>query len=48
MIEGENYPIVGHSDVEKTDCCGCLYLDDWGDQADIICNECGYVIRTVK
>jgi hypothetical protein len=29
------------------DCCGCLIVRVRGDQADITCNECGAVIRTV-
>jgi hypothetical protein len=29
------------------DCCGCLIVVERGDQADLTCNECGAVIRTV-
>ena len=29
------------------DCCGCLNGVIRGDQADIVCNECGTVLRTV-
>jgi uncharacterized protein (DUF983 family) len=27
---------------------GCLFVQGRGDQADIICNECGTVVRTVR
>ena len=29
------------------DCCGCLVVVERGDQADLACNECGAVVRTV-
>jgi hypothetical protein len=29
------------------DCCGCLNGVIRGDQADVVCNECGTVLRTV-
>jgi hypothetical protein len=32
---------------KKTDCCGCLIIRERGEQADIMCNECGAVVRTV-
>jgi hypothetical protein len=48
MVDGEqDYPIIPHESVEKVDCCGCLFVQVRGDQADIVCNECGAVIRTV-
>ena len=46
-VEGEPYPIIPHEDVEKVDCCGCLVVVERGDQADLTCNECGAVVRTV-
>jgi hypothetical protein len=36
-----------HSDFGDPDCCGCLNGVIRGDQADIVCNECGTVLRTV-
>lgn len=30
------------------DCCGCLVGILRGDQAEIVCNECGAVIQTVR
>jgi hypothetical protein len=29
------------------DCGGCLFVRERGDKADIVCNECGAVVRTV-
>jgi hypothetical protein len=29
------------------DCCGCLMAQVRGAEADIVCNECGVVIRTM-
>lgn len=31
----------------QVDCCGCLVVQVRGDEADITCNECGAVVRTV-
>jgi hypothetical protein len=36
-----------HSDFGGLDCCGCLNGFVHGDHADIVCNECCAVIRTV-
>lgn len=36
-----------HSDFGDPDCCGCLCGIVRGDQADIKCNECDVVVRTV-
>src|SRR5713226_8156600 len=36
-----------HSSFGGPDCCGCLNGIIRGDQADIVCNECEAVIRTV-
>jgi len=38
---------IPHSDFGDPECCGCLNGVVRGDQADIICNECDAVIRTV-
>jgi len=40
-------PIVAHETL-GVDCCGCLFVRLKGaDQAEIICNECGVVVRTL-
>jgi hypothetical protein len=46
-VPGEPYPIIPHEDVEKVDCWGCLVVVERGYQADLTCNECGVVVRTV-
>src|SRR5207253_2792071 len=40
-------PIVPHEHVAQVDCCGCLMVQTRGNQAEILCNECGAIIRTV-
>jgi hypothetical protein len=44
-------PVVGtilpDSSFGDPDCCGCLNAINRGDQADVVCNECDSVIRTV-
>src|SRR5262249_15612716 len=40
-------PIVPHLDWGDPACCGCLFIRMRGDQAEIVCNECGVVVRTV-
>jgi hypothetical protein len=40
-------PIIVHESF-GIDCCGCLIVHVTGDRADIVCNECGAVIRTVQ
>jgi hypothetical protein len=47
-VAGEPYPIIPHEFVEKIDCCGCLVVIERGDLADLTCNECGAVVRTVQ
>ncbi|MBV8552638.1 MAG: hypothetical protein JOY54_15175 [Acidobacteriaceae bacterium] len=39
--------IIPHSDFWDRECCGCLNAIIRGDQAEIVCNECEKVIRTV-
>jgi hypothetical protein len=39
--------IVPHSDHGDPECCGCLFPIGHGDHADITCNECDVVVRTV-
>ncbi len=36
-----------HSSFGDPDCCGCLNGIICGDQADIVCNECEAIVRTV-
>src|SRR5689334_13782135 len=36
-----------HSDFGAPDCCGCLNGIVRGDHAEIVCNECAAVVRTV-
>jgi hypothetical protein len=40
-------PIVPHEFVGGTDCCGCLIALIRGDEADLVCNECDALIKTV-
>jgi hypothetical protein len=40
-------PIIPHESL-GADCCGCLIVQINGDHADIVCNECGAAIRTVR
>src|ERR1035438_5793132 len=50
MGRGSKAPIattLPHSDFGDPECCGCLNGVIRGDQADIVCNECGTVLRTV-
>src|SRR5712692_8641440 len=44
----QGFPIIPHEVVTGADCCGCLIVQVRGDQADITCNECGAVVRTVR
>jgi hypothetical protein len=43
----DHLPIIPHEHVAKVECCGCLMARARDDQADILCNECGAIIRTV-
>jgi hypothetical protein len=43
----ERVPINPHSDFGDADCCGCLFGVAQGDLAEIVCNECRVVVRTV-
>ena len=38
---------IPHQDFGDPDCCGCLDCTIRGDETDIICNECGTLIRTI-
>ena len=39
--------VIPHSDFGDPDCCGCLNGVIRGDDAEIVCNECAAVVRTV-
>jgi hypothetical protein len=42
------YPIlVPHADYGDPDCCGIIMAAGRGDQTDLMCNECGFIIQTV-
>jgi hypothetical protein len=43
----DNLPIIPHEEVADVDCCGCLMVRLREREADILCNECGVVIRTI-
>ena len=45
--EFDHLPIIPHEHVAKVECCGCLMVRLRDGKADILCNECGDVIRTV-
>jgi hypothetical protein len=47
MEEQELRTTIAHSDFGRPDCCGCLCAIVRGDQADVVCNECNTVVRTV-
>lgn len=46
-FEGMVATILPHSDFGDPDCWGCLNAIRKGDQAEIVCNECAVVVRTV-
>jgi hypothetical protein len=42
----DRLPFIPHKRL-GVDCCGCLFVVVWRDHADIRCNECDALIRTV-
>lgn len=48
-VDDRTYPvaIVPHADHGDVECCGCLFPVIRGNVADLVCNECGAVVRTV-
>jgi hypothetical protein len=46
-VEGNTSTLLSHSDLGNPDCCGCLMAVVRGEEADIVCNECRAVVRTV-
>jgi hypothetical protein len=47
FVSHKRVPIIPHSDFGDPDCCGCLFGVAQGDLAEIVCNECRVVVRTV-
>ena len=47
MEKPEEWPLLAHADFGAEDCCGCLWPVISGNRADITCNECGVVVRSV-
>ena len=47
-VDRYEWPIIAHADVAEVDCGGCIWPVKRDDQADIVCNECGSVVRTVR
>jgi hypothetical protein len=47
--EPSEYPeyILPHSDFGDPECCGLFFPRERGDVADLRCNECGFVLKTV-
>ena len=43
----DELPIIPHEDVAGVDCCGCLMVRRQGDEAEILCNECGVLVSRV-
>ena len=43
IVAHAELPIVPHGG----DCCGCLLAVERGEEADLVCNECGAIIATV-
>lgn len=39
--------LVAHADFGDPECCGLLVIEPSGREANITCNQCGAVIRTV-
>lgn len=46
-MENTRLTTLPHSSFGDDDCCGCLEGFMRGDEADVICGECGALIRTV-
>ena len=44
---GASTIIIPHEWLGAVDCCGCIIPVIRGDEADLVCNECGGVVRTV-
>ena len=42
----ERQTIIPHSAFDAPDCCGCLNVVIDGATAELVCNECGAIVRT--
>jgi hypothetical protein len=40
--------VIPHSDFGDAECCGCLCGIVQGEDAEVVCNECGIVVRRVR
>ena len=47
MIDESGLPVIPHEWAGGRDCCGCLIVEPRGELADLVCNECGAVVRTI-
>lgn len=45
--EGVTATFIPHADFGDAECCGCLQGVVTGNRADIECNDCGVVVRSV-
>jgi hypothetical protein len=46
-MDREEWPLLAHADFGAPHCDGCLLPIIRGDQADITCNACAAVVRSV-
>jgi hypothetical protein len=44
----DELPVVPHEWADGTDCCGCLVPTTRHNKVDLVCNECGQVVKTVE
>src|SRR4051794_12881841 len=47
MIDEHGLPVIPHEWVGGKDCCGCLVVEERGEFADLMCNECLQLVWTV-
>ena len=41
------FPIIPHESA-GVDCCGCIVVKVTGNDAELVCNECGAVVGVVQ
>jgi hypothetical protein len=46
-VSDERQTILPHSSFGDPECYGCLCAGIHGEQAEIVCNECGAIVQTV-
>jgi hypothetical protein len=46
-IDDQGYPVVPHEFIRGVDCDGYLVVEKRGELADLVCNECGEIVRTL-